>query len=72
MGPGNKETKEENASRSGPILTEKTTKGGAPMSSLYNTTLILPSTTRKPRRFRGASLLFPTAVLISTVEPPTR
>jgi hypothetical protein len=45
------------ASRSGRILAEETTKGGAPTWSLYNTTPILPSTTPRPSRFRGVSFL---------------
>ena len=70
-GGSRQRSQKENASRSGPILTEMTTKGGVPMWSLYNTTPIPPSTTPKPACFREASLLFPTAVLIPTVEPPT-
>jgi len=40
------------------------------MWSSYNTTPILPGNTPEPRRFQDPSLLFPTAILIPTIEPP--
>ncbi len=72
MAAGDRERRKENASRSGRILADNTTRGGAPLWSLYNTTPILASTTPRPRRFQALFLLFPTAVLIPTVEPRTR
>jgi len=50
------EARKENASRSGRILAEKTTRGGAPLWSLYNTTPILPSSTPKRRRFLAVAI----------------
>ena len=62
------EARKENASRSGRILAEKTTKGGTPLWSLCNTTPILPTSTPNRRRFLAMSWLFASAILIRSAE----